>query len=492
MTRPWLPRAAASLGFFVLTLAVRTDQRHSAVLYPDGYQYLLMARGIGEHFQPTTVMGPGGDTFVPSPDAAAKPLYPLLVAAVHEVGGSWLGAAELVTTVAGAATVALAFLLVLRLCDSWLAAGAAAVLLLTSSTLAFWTGFPGPDPLAQALCLAAALAFVGRRPVLGGVLGGLAIASRPELALLGLVGLVLCARRVEYRQPALRGTGAGLVTLVLVFGALRPPLALPAVELLLLGSVLLVAVAVADRLLPGRYAFVAAAIGLSLLALCSAGSANLREQWGHDPWLLSAGVLGFAIAILGAGRDLAVRVLLAGALLGAVYWVKNPGSERYFAIVVPIVAAVLAGLGVAELVRSRRTALVPALAAVALVGVAGVLGLSNAPYEQDVFSRTAERLGPVLDRSDPLVTAAPDAYSFWLPSQRIRTMRPGVRGLVLLDPAQRAYAPSLAARGKIVARLATDFAFSRPDGEIDAGNAVLVAGLVTDARPREAVSAAER
>jgi len=71
-------------------------------------------------------------------------------------------------------------------------------------------------------------------------------------------------------------------------------------------------------------------------------------------------------------------------------------------------------------------------------------------------------------------------------------MRPGVRGLVLLDPAQRAYAPSLAARGKIVARLATDFAFSRPDGEIDAGNAVLVAGLVTDARPREAVSAAER
>ena len=125
---------------------------------------------------------------------------------------------------------------------------------------------------------------------------------------------------------------------------------------------------------------------------------------------------------------------------------------------------------------------------VLIVGVVGVLGLSTASYEQDVFSRNAERLAPVLGHSDPLVTAAPDAYSFWLPAQRIRMMRPGVRGLILLDPAQRAYAPRLAARGKVVARLVTDFAFFRPDGAVDTGDAVLVAGRVTDARPREAAA----
>ena len=88
MTGSWVPKAIAAGGLFGVTLGVRIDQHHSALLYPDGYQYLLMARGIGEHLRPTTVMGPGGDVFVPSADAAAKPLYPLLVWAAHSLGAS--------------------------------------------------------------------------------------------------------------------------------------------------------------------------------------------------------------------------------------------------------------------------------------------------------------------------------------------------------------------------------------------------------------------
>ena len=489
MRRPSVAKAIASGGLFAITLAARLDHRHSALLYPDGYQYLLMARGIGEHLRPTTVMGPGGDLFVPSADAAAKPLYPLLVCAAHVFGASWLGAAELVTAVAAAATVAIAFLLVLRLSGSWLAGAATALLLLASSTLTYWAGFPGPDPLAQALGLAAVLAFLERRPVIGGILLGLAAASRPELALLGLVALVVLVRKPEHRASAFHGAVACASTLVLVYVVLRPPVALPDVELLVLGAVLVAVIALADRVLAGRVNAVVAILGVALLmTLGSATSQGLRELWGHDRWVLGAGVVGLGIAVLGSRRDVALRVLVVGALLGGVYWAKNPGSERYFSIVLPLVAAILAGLGVAELARLRRSVQAPVLGAVAIVGVVGVLGLSTANYEQDVFSRTAERLAPVLGRADPLVTAAPDAYSFWLPAQRVRTMRPGVRGLILLDPAQRAYAPRLGARGKVVARLVTDFAFFRPDGAVDTGDAVLVAGRVTDARPREAAA----
>lgn len=491
MTRPWVPKAIAAGGLFGVTLGVRIDQHHSALLYPDGYQYLLMARGIGEHLRPTTVMGPGGDVFVPSADAAAKPLYPLLVWAAHSLGASWLGAAELVTAVAAAATVAIAFLLVLRLSSSWLAGAATALLLLASSTMAYWAGFPGPDPLAQAFGLAAALAFLERRPVIGGVLLALAAASRPELALLGLVALVVFVRKPEHRESALLGAVACASTLLLVYAVLRPPVALPDVELLVFAVVFVVGIALVDRVAAARPTALVALLGIALLtALGSATSAGARELWSHDRWVLGAGVLGLVVAVLGSRRDVALRVLVAGVLLGGVYWAKNPGSERYFAIVLPLAAAILIGLGVAELARSRRPVLAPVLVAlVAIVGVAGVLGTSTASYEQDVFSRTAVRLAPVLGHSDPLVTAAPDAYSFWLPAQRIRTMRPGVRGMILLDSAQRAYAPRFAARGKVVARIATDFAFSRADGAVDTGDAVLVAGRVTDARPRQAAAA---
>jgi hypothetical protein len=78
--------ALSPVALFAGALALRLAQHHDALLYPDGYQYLLMARGIAEHFEPTTVLGPGGDTFVPSPDAAAKPVYPLVVAGVHVFG----------------------------------------------------------------------------------------------------------------------------------------------------------------------------------------------------------------------------------------------------------------------------------------------------------------------------------------------------------------------------------------------------------------------
>ena len=66
-------------------------------------------------------------------------------------------------------------------------------------------------------------------------------------------------------------------------------------------------------------------------------------------------------------------------------------------------------------------------------------------------------------------------------------MRPGARGAVLLDAAQRSYEPGLAAKGTVLARVSGEIAFTRTNGEIDADPAVLVAGEVISRRtpPRQ-------
>ncbi len=466
-----------------MALAIRLEQHHTALLYPDGYQYLLMARGISEHLEPTTVLGPGGELFVPNADAAAKPFFPLVVALVHALGFGWLAAAAIATSVASAAVVALTFLLATRLGGTWLAGTAAALVVLASPSLAFWSGFSGPDPLAQCLVLAAAVAFVYERPAAGGVLLALAVATRPELVVIAPGAFLAYAAAAHRRRAALRGAGAFALTLGLVFLVLRPPVAAPASEFLWIAPVLVVVCGVA-ALLPRERARVATVALLAVAVAGFASAAGLTDVWREDWMVVAAGLVGLGVAMFDPDRSRhAFRILAVSVLLGAVYWVKNPGADRYFAILTPL-AALLVGVGIAAVAQRWRFGMAPA--AVAVVAIVA-LGLARTPagtHDQDVFSRTAQRLEPVLSPTDVLVTAAPDAYGFWLPDQPVRTMRPGASGLVLLDPAQRSYSPHLAARGEIVARVESAFAFSRPDGEIDAGAAVVVAGRVTQERRR--------
>jgi hypothetical protein len=477
VTRPWIP-AIASIGLFGVAFAMRLEQHHAALLYPDGYQYLLMARGISEHFGLTTVLGPGGEVFVPNADAAAKPLFPLLVAVAHSFGAGWLSAATVVTSLASASVVVLVFLLTTRLAGAPFAGAAAAVVLLASPSLAFWSGFSGPDPLAQALGLGAALAFVDRRPRVGGALLALAVATRPELVVVGVCAFVVSLPEASRRRASIEGAIAFVPTLAFVLLALRPPFAPPDKGLLCtFGLLVLFALALAfapvDVLAIG-------ALGTLVVAavVFSAPASGLLELWWDDWPLIGAAVVGLAITACNPDRrGPAFGIFAAAVALGAVYWVKNPGLERYFAMLLPI-AAVLVGVGAAELVRRRRWSVPLVAAAVVALAAVGSVRPSGGPYDQDVFSATAQKLEPLLSSTAPLVTAAPDAYGFWLPEQPVRTMRPGARGLVLLDPAQRSYAPHLTADGKIVARVDTELAFSRPNGEIDLGRAVLVAGRV--------------
>jgi hypothetical protein len=460
--------ALALTGLFVL----RLRGMHEAPLYPDGYQYLTMARGIGQHLQPVAALGPGGDLLAPSADAAAKPLFPALVALAESVGLSPLEAAQVVAALAAAAVAPLAGLVTLRLGANRAAALLAALLCLASPALGFWSGFAGPDVLAQALALAAALAFLCRRPVTGGLLAGLCVAARPELAALWFGAALAAAAAPRLRRDAVLGSAAALTVLAGVIGLLRPPLASSTLLLLAAGAALGCLVGAA-LVLAGRSSVracggSAAGLGL-LLAFAIVRGSGWSDLARHDWALLTLAGAGLLVAGRSpSSRAAALRIAALTLALGVVYWWKNPGSERYVAVLLPALA-VLAGLGLSRL----RPGVLAGAAALAL---AGTLAASMPDVGPDSFSAIAGRLEHA--PAGTLVTAAPDAYGVLLPGRAVRVMRPGAAGLVLVDGAARAYEPGLRVSGRLVARIAAGPGFLRPDGRLDDAPALLYRGRV--------------
>jgi hypothetical protein len=394
-------------------LVTRALQARGALLYPDGYQYLLMAKGIAAHARPVVTLGHGGDTWLPSADASVKPLFPTLVAGLHLLGLGLVTAAETVTVAASSAVCVLVGALARRLTGSSLAALAAGSLCVVSPALGHWVAFSGPDPLAEALALGAALAFLHRRPVVAGALAGLCVTTRPEYALLVVPVCLL----------SLRFATAACAAATAVLAAVRPPLALNAASAAIGGAV---------------------PEGLSGL---------VRSEWP----LLVLGIVGLACA----PRRHALALVCASSGLALAYTLKDPGSARYFATLVPV-ACVAAGYAVAH-----RPGVVLAAAAAIL---ALALPRAEGPLP-DVFASTAARL----TGAGPLYTAAPDAYGLVL-DRPVRFLRPGVRGLILVDGAERFYEPQLTVRGRVVRRIAPTGGFVRPDGMLDDRPIELVEG----------------
>jgi hypothetical protein len=486
MRRPALTPAlclwAAAAGVVTaLSLFVRLAQRHASLLYPDGYQYLLQARGIAEHLRPLTRMGPGGDLFVPSIDAADKPLYPALVAALHVAGVSPRPAAGLISALAAAAVPLLAGLLAWRLTGSRLAALLAAGLLLASPALSFWSGFAGPDPLAQAFALAALVALSGRRIVLAGVLAGLTCLSRPEYLLVVLAVLAAAALSRRFRPQAGRAALALTATLVLLVGLLRPPLGWPAAPAALAagtaGTLLLVVAA--WQLSRSRAAAVAAALLTPALALALAlhGSAPaLVALWRSEAPLLVLVAVALPLAAAGPRRRETLLVLAAALALAAVYVQKNPALERYLVQLWPSAALLVAFASSGRPARLRRPlAGIAALAAAAAVAVTLLTTPARPQPGAGLFPALAGRLQ---GERGVLYSATPDAYALLLPKLGQRQVKPGSSGLILLDAAQRYYQPGLRVQGKLLERLQTDVGFLHQDGTIDTGDAFLYLGRV--------------
>jgi hypothetical protein len=465
---------AGAILAIVGLVVLRLYAMHPGVLYPDGYQYLLMARGIREHLVPVTALGPRGDVLAPNADAAAKPLFPALVALIESVGVSPLHAARFVAAIGGAAVAPLAGLLALRLTGARSAALVAFVLCLASPTLGFWLGFPGPEGLALALALAAALASLCRRPIVGGVLAGLAVTARPEFLILAIAAAFAACASVRTRRDSAAASTAGLATIAIVIGVLRPPFAsatlasLPAI--IALGCAAGVVLLVVER--ASARAAIGLAIGFMALFVVAVARGSGWQSAARRDWpLLALAVIGLGVALNQKdARTRALRLLTLVAAIALAYWWKNPGSERYVAILLPAFA-VLSGLGAG---RMRPIALAGA-AALALVGA---VTASTPSVGSDAFVGIATKLEHA--PPGPLVTAAPDAYGVLLPDRAVRVMRPGATGLVLVDGAARAYEPELGVRGRLVERLASGPGFLRPDGTVDHAPALIYRGTVTD------------
>jgi hypothetical protein len=462
---------AGVAGAVACLFALRLRALHAGLLYPDGYQYLLMARGIDEHLRPVPTLGPGGDTLAPSADAAAKPLFPALVALGAQAGLSPLEAARLLTAAAGAAVAPLAGLVALRLGASRTAAVFAAALCLASPTLGFWLGFPGPDALALALALGASLALVSGRPIVGGALAGLAVSSRPELIAVALGAGLAATTSPRLRRDAALASTAALTIVAVVLGVVRPPLAGSTLTLLAgaagLGLVTAALVVFAGR--AGRGVALTAASALAvLLALAIAHGLAWRSLAGRDWALLVLAGLGLlTIADSSRRRATGLRIFSFALVLALVYWWKNPGSERYLALLLPALA-VVAALGL-----YRRPVALATGVVLAVVALAVSAEPSAGP---DSFSTIAAQLSRAPAGS--VITAAPDAYGTLVPGRGIRVMRPGATGLVLIDGAARAYEPQLRVAGRLIARYSSGPGFVRPDGRLDRAAAFLYLGTV--------------
>jgi hypothetical protein len=450
--------------------ALRLHQLQPGLLYPDGYQYLLMAKGIAAHGRPLLTLGAGGDTLLPNVDAAAKPLFPALVALLHWLGFGWLAAARTITALAGAGVVVLAGHLARRLTGSWTAAAVAAAGCIVSRDLAFWSGFPGPDALGQALGLAAALAFLARRPRLGGILAALAVLARPELLLVVLAGATVGAARVHLRQATCRALVSFTATLAVVLASLRPPLGhvpvgavvLAVVAAVLVGAVFLVATRCDGAV--GVSVVTGVVVGATLLLALTGVAPGLQDLAATDWPLLAAGLGGCALAAtMPRLRTAACATLLATSMLAFVYFLKNPAADRYFTLVLPLVA-VLASLPAAAALQAQRRVFL--LAAGSLAGATLALGglPARAP---DGFPAIARQLQALDEPRLPIVTAAPDAYGVLLPERSVRVARPGLKGLIIVDGAMRAYEPDLRVSARTLATLDPGPGFSSARGVID-------------------------
>ena len=207
--------------------------------------------------------------------------------------------------------------------------------------------------LAEALVLTAVLAFVHHRPRAGGILTGLAVATRPEIAVVALAAALVSLRSPSARRELAQAAPATAIAAALVFLVLRQPFEVQDWRLVWLSPLLLVA-ALLVALTPRSLVRFVAVVGVSAIALALFTYAGPLEVWHSDWPLLVLGGVSVTI-LLRDERGTTVATLALGGvlLLGAVYVLKNPSLERYFSLLVPA-AAFLAGTALASLTRSAR------------------------------------------------------------------------------------------------------------------------------------------
>lgn len=345
--------------------------RTGAVGGSDSACYALMARVLAEgRLQPesalaleapwpdaTRVAAPAG--FLPSalvPGAAVPvcaPGYSLLLAPLVRVGGPQ--AVHVVPPLAAACLPWLAFLLARRLHSAWAGVGAAA-LVAANPVVLFQAVQPMNDITTAALWLGAAVMALGARPFGTGLLVGLGLLVRPNLAPAAAAALVVCAWLAA--RPLTTGRWPRAVRAGLVVGMAAAPGALAALVMnaALYGS-------------PWQSGYG------SLAALFAVSHVPVNLMAYGRTWLVTGSPLvALALAapwFMSPGRRAeAWALVFLAAALSVVYLAYRPFPEWwYLRFLLPAVALSLVLTAVAVSAIAAR--LLPAVAApVALMAIA--------------------------------------------------------------------------------------------------------------------------
>lgn len=379
-TQPW-PRGAVA-GLATVLAGALAHQLMFSTLAEDAYislrysAQLLAGNGL--------VFNPGEQV-----EGYSNFLWVLLVAAGGLVHDNLVDVARALGVLSTLVAVGLSAVVVRRVSGSAWPGVAAAALVASSGTVAAYGPSGLESPLFVVLILAAVLAVIGDRPVLGGVLLAAATMTRPDGAVIALAILGWLAARGRSRQA-----------LLLFAAAAAPGAVWTAWRLDYYG-----------HLLPNP---IAAKSGMDLVWQVNSGWTYLAEFTGATWPLIALAVAGAALALARPARPEfrpLVLLLISSIVVYSGFFVYAGGdwmpAFRFFVPVIPLLA-VLAGFGLASVqgAASRAGAAVAVAAVCVSLVAAAVLHPSMLDrirlWEQQV--NELAHIGAWLDRSLPAGT----------------------------------------------------------------------------------------
>ena len=452
------------LGLIGLTAIAALLRFHNAspyLPYPDAYQTLLVAQNIRDTVHAVAPMGQGGLVF-PGTFAWTRPVMPLLTLGVSNTGLSLDQAARLVALVAGCLAVPMAYVTVRRLLSSPGAGLVAAGLVAINYGHTIYSGFALTETTGVLLQLVVLwlwarqrsqpVEWADPRDLLTGLALGLAILTRYEYVVLLLPLWWWSASRgrgirlANWTAPmALLGTAAivlirppgGLFSLAQA-GRGFVPLAIAAT--LALGLILVLRPLVKSLSVFTRQTLVVCTLALIAVVFVviglAPGRSGLHLFLTHDALVVGLALFGLTFAALHSRYAWLVPfTIVAVGLLAGPYYLTNPGMERYFTHLLPLLLVPAALGGYVLLTTPFRPVRRYALALVLVVAVGlqtrtAWTGLHNTGrgvwFEPGYEAVAAQQLKGIIPPDALIIAALPEPYRYFLqqPTQSVANRAP--------------------------------------------------------------------
>lgn len=455
--QPAITECAVVLCLCAVGLVIRLHNVTSYILYPDGYQNLLVAQNLAHAHGLLGSLGPHGMQY-PNSLALTRPLYPALVALIHMLlHVSYIAAGHRVSLVASVLAIPLGYYAARVATDRQLPAVVAASLMAASFTAIVWSGYTMTESVGNAVMLLTLLMLftayrqetVQRKTaVMLGLLLGLCFLARYEYLLLLIPAVFLLAKNTKRRELALIIAipclvvllctticlgSSGLYTVARSFG---PLFAVTFGGIVLIGLSRHSAIEhwlgqISPRVfVPVSCASILLLMLLSFFGVVSYGALYTFEA--HDFLTACLAVVGFWILLKATDTArLGVALLMGVLLLGLAYAQFDNAMWRYFVHLLPLLI-VPAAIGGERLYRSLgkfrplfqlplTVLILTATIGQLLVSYAGLHRWDGGIWFQPGYEQaSALALRPYVTDDDRIVTAIPEPYYFFTETSTVQ------------------------------------------------------------------------